>query len=53
VGVLGSRGKVTRRDVHLGLRGDTLVEISTGLQSGERVVLDPPATPNRHVRVEE
>ena len=43
VGVLGSRGRVERRDVRLGLRGDTLVEISSGLASGERVVFEPPA----------
>lgn len=43
VGVLGSRGRVERRDVRLGLRGDTLVEISSGLVSGERVVFEPPA----------
>jgi HlyD family secretion protein len=45
VGVLGSRGRIERRDVHLGLRGDTLVEVSSGLASGERVVFEPPAEP--------
>jgi HlyD family secretion protein len=45
VGVLGARGRVEHRDVHLGLRGDTLVEVSSGLASGERVVFEPPAEP--------
>lgn len=45
VGVLGSRGRVEHRDVRLGLRGDTLVEVISGLTSGERVVFEAPAEP--------
>lgn len=45
VGVLGSHGKVEHRNVQLGLRGDTLVEISSGVTSGERVVFEPPVEP--------
>ncbi|MBK9069593.1 MAG: efflux RND transporter periplasmic adaptor subunit [Myxococcales bacterium] len=46
VGVLGPRGKVARREVALGLIGDDLVEIVSGLNAGERVVLDPRAAGN-------
>lgn len=41
VGVLDDRGKVSRRAVQLGLRGDELVEITSGLSQGERVVYEP------------
>jgi len=41
VGVLDQSGKVSQRDVHLGLRGDELVEIVSGLSDGERVVYEP------------
>lgn len=41
VGVLGAHGKVERREVRLGLRGDELVEIASGLKAGERVVYKP------------
>ena len=42
VGVLGARGKVEQREIKLGLRGDELVEITSGLESGERVVFEIP-----------
>ncbi len=42
LGVLGANGKVEHRNVHLGLRGDELVEIVFGVTAGERVVLEPP-----------
>lgn len=43
VGVVGADGKLERRRVKLGLRGDDLVEIASGLAPGERVAYDPPA----------
>lgn len=43
VGVLDSRGRVEARDVRLGLRGDSLVEILSGVRIGDRVVFEPPA----------
>lgn len=42
VWVLDSAGKVQRRPVQLGLEGLTEVEIVSGLQGGDRVVLPPP-----------
>lgn len=43
VGVLGEHGKVQRRDIRVGLRGDENVEIASGLKTGERVVYQPPS----------
>jgi HlyD family secretion protein len=43
VGVLDARGKATRREIRLGLRGDERAEILEGLEAGERVVYDPAA----------
>ncbi len=45
VGVLDKRGKVSRREIRLGLRGDERAEIVEGLETGERVVYEP-ALPN-------
>jgi HlyD family secretion protein len=42
VGVLGAHGRVEAREVRLGLRGDSLVEVLSGVNSGERVVFEPP-----------
>jgi len=44
VGLLGAHGKVERREIRLGLRGDELVEITSGLTAGERVVFEPPSS---------
>ncbi|MFO0549638.1 MAG: efflux RND transporter periplasmic adaptor subunit [Polyangiaceae bacterium] len=41
LGVLDERGRVTRRDIRIGLRGDDLVEILEGVADGDRVVLKP------------
>ena len=41
VGVLDAHGKVERREVRIGLRGDELVDIASGLTAGERVVYEP------------
>lgn len=41
VGVLGERGKVERRDIRTGLRGDEAIEVISGLAAGERVVFEP------------
>lgn len=45
VGVLDKHGKVSRREIRLGLRGDERAEIVEGLETGERVVYEP-ALPN-------
>ena len=45
VGVLDRHGKVSRREIRLGLRGDERAEIVEGLETGERVVYEP-ALPN-------
>lgn len=48
-------GRVARREVRLGIRGEGSVEIVAGLDEGSRVILpgaDPPA-PGRRVRVED
>jgi RND family efflux transporter MFP subunit len=37
-------GKANRREVALGVEGSEAVQVKTGLQSGDVVVLDPPAT---------
>jgi HlyD family secretion protein len=42
VGVLGAHGKVTPREIQVGLRGDELVEVLSGVTEGERVVFEPP-----------
>ncbi len=42
VGVVGERGRIERRDIRVGLRGDELVEIVSGLSAGERVAYEPP-----------
>ncbi len=42
VGVLGKRRNTVRRAIAIGLRGDTQVEVVSGLQPGEPIVLDPP-----------
>ena len=42
VGVLGARGKVTAREIQIGLRGDEAVEVLSGVAAGERVVFEPP-----------
>lgn len=41
IGVIGARGKVLRREVRIGLRGDEQVEITSGLSVGDRVVYEP------------
>lgn len=43
VGVLGERGKIVSREIQIGLRGDELVEVLSGVSAGERVVFEPPA----------
>lgn len=43
VGVLDEHGKVSRREVRVGLRGDERLEIISGISAGERVVYEPPA----------
>jgi hypothetical protein len=44
VGVIGARDKITRREIQIGLRGDELVEVLSGVAEGERVVFEPPAS---------
>jgi multidrug efflux pump subunit AcrA (membrane-fusion protein) len=36
---LNANNQVERRSVHLGIRGSTLLEVTSGLQAGDRIVL--------------
>lgn len=44
-------GRVVRREVRPGLRGETAVEILSGLQGDEVVILEPLVRPGQRVRV--
>lgn len=45
VWVLDEEGKTQKREIKLGLEGLTTVEVTSGLQVGEQVVLSEPDTP--------
>ncbi len=51
VAVLNAKNEVAQRQVQLGLRGSVLVEVTGGLQAGDRVVLGDPTRFNSGERI--